>query len=75
MNRSKQLEMYSYEIRIEGHINPNRFREFEDFLVTSLPEGQTLITTEAIDQPALYGILNRVRDMGLSLLSLTRKPL
>lgn len=75
MNQSKQFEMYTYEIKIEGLINPNHFREFENFLATSLPDGQTLIIGEAIDQSALYGVLIHIRDMGLSLTSLKRKPL
>ena len=73
MNRSKHTGIHVYEIRIEGHLNAARTHEFENFRVVSLPEGQTLITGTALDQSAMFGLLIRIRDLGLSLISVTRK--
>ena len=71
----KGSELYAYEIKVDEHLSPSRTGEFEGFLVTSLPEGQTLITGMQIDQSALFGVLIRIRDMGLALISVTRNPL
>ncbi|MGD2157110.1 MAG: hypothetical protein PVG14_10425 [Anaerolineales bacterium] len=61
-----------YEIRIEGHPDETRTKEFQGLRVTSLPNGETLISGRIIDQAALFGILIRIRDMGIHLISLTR---
>ncbi|MBL8079924.1 MAG: hypothetical protein JNM55_18290 [Anaerolineales bacterium] len=58
-----------YQIRIEGHLDE---RWFEGLDVNPLPEGETLISGE-MDQSALHGILNRIRDLGLELISVQRK--
>ena len=58
-----------YQIRIEGHLDE---RWFEYLDVKPLPEGETLISGE-MDQSALHGILNRIRDLGLELISVQRK--
>jgi len=63
-----------YQIIIEGHLDERWLRWFEGLDVTPLPEGETLISGE-MDQAALHGILNRIRDLGMELISVQRKDL
>jgi hypothetical protein len=58
-----------YQIRLRGHLEARRARQFEGLAVTLLPEGETLLTGPVVDQAALHGILNRIRDMGVTLIS------
>jgi hypothetical protein len=58
----------SYVIVIEGEVDPACAVEFAPAEVT-VGEGRTTVHTEAIDQPGLHGILDRVADLGLTLLS------
>jgi hypothetical protein len=59
-----------YEIRLKGHLDGRRLRYFEGFEVVLLPNGETILTGPIIDQAALHGILNRIRDMGMPLIEL-----
>lgn len=62
-----------YEIRVRGHLDPRRARWFDGMTITLLEDGDTLIAGEVPDQPALYGLLNRVRDLGLPLIAVQKK--
>jgi hypothetical protein len=62
----------NYEIRVKGHVDARRMRWFEGLDVTLDPNGETIISGPIIDQAALHGILNRIRDLGLSLLLVKR---
>ena len=56
-----------YEIRLRGHLDERRARQFEGLRMTLLPEGDTLLCGPVLDQSALHGILSRTRDMGVAL--------
>ena len=58
-----------YEITIRGHLTPQWAPVFEGMRVTPLEDGNTHITGALPDQPALYGLLMRLRDLGLTLIS------
>jgi hypothetical protein len=62
----------NYLIRIKGQLGPQWAGWFEDMAVTLDDNGDTLLTGPVVDQAALYGLLRRVRDVGLPLLSVTR---
>lgn len=64
--------MEYYEIIIKGHLDQRREDWFGGLKITQLPDGKSCLTGEIADQAALHGILNRVRDMGLALLSVER---
>ena len=64
--------MNRYEIVIQGYIDQRREDWFAGLEITQLPGGRSLLAGEVVDQAALYGILNRIRDMGLNLLSIKR---
>jgi hypothetical protein len=61
-----------YEIRIKGHLD-NRWTDwFEGLTITALDNGETLLTGPVVDQAALHGLLRKVRDLAMPLLSVTR---
>lgn len=60
-----------YEIHVEGHIGASQSEWFDGMHVTSGPDGTT-IAGEVADQSALHGHLDRVRDFGLTVVSVTR---
>ncbi len=58
-----------YEIVIRGRLSSPWMAAFEGLEVTGLPDGNTCITGSLPDQSALYGLLMRLRDLGISLIS------
>jgi len=58
----------TYQIRVKGHIGSNWTEWFCSLTITAETDGNTLITGE-VDQAALYGLLKKVRDLGLTLIS------
>lgn len=61
-----------YQIRIKGHLD-NRWRDWFDGMTISLEDnGDTLITGPVVDQAALHGLVKKVRDLGLPLISVNR---
>jgi hypothetical protein len=58
-----------YQIRLEGHLGPQWADWFGGLTITLEDDGTTLLTGPVIDQAALYGLLKKVRDLGLPLLS------
>lgn len=60
------------EIRIKGQIDAHWSEWFEDLSISHVSErDETLLCGEVLDQAALYGLLAKLRDLGLSLLSVT----
>jgi hypothetical protein len=60
-----------YEIRIQGHLDIQRAAWFEGLIVTRESNGCTLLTGR-FDQAALHGLLRKVRDLGMPLVSVTK---
>jgi hypothetical protein len=60
--------MLDVEIRVKGQIDAHWSSWFEDLAIEHVG-GETLITGQVTDQAALYGLLARLRDLGLSLVS------
>jgi hypothetical protein len=58
-----------YQIRISGHLGRQWTDWFEGLTITLEEEGDTLLTGPVIDQAALHGLLKKVRDLGMPLLS------
>ena len=61
----------NYEIRIKGHLDDKWADRFEGLTITLEEDGDTLLTGPVIDQAALHGLLKKVRDLGLPLLSIS----
>lgn len=62
-------EPSSYQIRLRGHLSPQWATHFEGFTLTNSENGEVLLTGVITDQAALHGVLAKIRDLGLSLLS------
>jgi len=58
-----------YQIRIKGHLGRQLADWFEGLAITLEDNGETLLTCPVVDQAALYGVLRKVRDVGMPLLS------
>ncbi|MBK7897852.1 MAG: hypothetical protein IPJ90_23805 [Anaerolineaceae bacterium] len=58
-----------YQIRLEGHLSQQWTGWFDGLAITQTAEGDTLLTGPVIDQAALHGVLKKVRDLGLTLIS------
>jgi hypothetical protein len=61
----------AYEIRIRGHLAPRWEPWFDGLTLTQEPDGTTVIRGEVADQAALHGLIQKVRDIGLPLVSVT----
>ena len=58
-----------YQIRIKGHLGRKWADWFEGLTITLEGNGETLLSGPVVDQAALYGLLRKVRDVGMPLLS------
>jgi len=58
-----------YQIRLKGHLGREWIDWFEGLTVTLEANGETLLTGPLVDQAALHGVLKKVRDLGMPLLS------
>ena len=61
-----------YQIRIQGHLGTEWTDWFEGLTITLQDNGETLLTGPVVDQAGLYGVLRKVRDLGMPLLSVNR---
>jgi hypothetical protein len=61
-----------YQIRLGGHLSQQWADWFGGLTLTLADDGDTLLTGPVADQAALYGLLKKVRDLGLTLLSVNR---
>ncbi len=61
-----------YEIRIKGHLDDRWADWFGGLAITLEENGDTLLTGPVVDQAALHGLLRKVRDLGMPLLSVLR---
>jgi hypothetical protein len=61
-----------YQIRIKGHLGCQWSDWFEGLTLTLEEDGDTLVTGPVIDQAALHGLLRKVRDLGMPLVSVNR---
>jgi hypothetical protein len=61
-----------YEIRIKGHLDARWADRFESMRFAHESDGTTILSGPVVDQAALHGLLRRVRDLGMPLLSVIR---
>ncbi len=64
-----QDESSSYQIRLKGHLSSQWAMYFDGFTLTNSENGEALLTGVITDQAALHGVLAKIRDLGLPLLS------
>ena len=61
-----------YVIRVKGHLDSRRGIWFDGMALTHESEGTTLLHGPVVDQTALHGLLQKIRDTGLPLISVTQ---
>jgi hypothetical protein len=64
--------MTVYQIRLEGHLSDLRTDWFGRVSITLEENGNTILTCAVIDQAALHGLLKKVRDLGMPLISVNQ---
>lgn len=67
--KPEEVQPTIYGIRIKGHLSQPRMAWFEGLTITLEEDGNTLLTGSELDQAALHGILKKVRDLGIPLIS------
>jgi len=61
-----------YEIRVEGHLAERWSDWFEGLAICQDPDGETVLTGPLSDQAALFGVLTKIHDLNLVLISVSR---
>ena len=69
---SEEAQLLVYQIRIKGHLGREWTEWFGGLTMTLEDNGDTLLTGPVVDQAALHGVLRKVRDLAMPLLSVTR---
>jgi hypothetical protein len=62
----------TYEIKLKGYLNESWADWFDEMSFTHENDGTTTLTGEIVDQSALHGVLKKVRDLGLPLISVNQ---
>lgn len=72
VTRPSQVTSDGYEIKIKDHLETYWFEWFKGWSITNLENGAVLLSSSNIDQSALHGALNKISNLNLTLLSVTR---
>lgn len=65
----EKLVMQKVEIRVKGQMDEHWSEWFQDFEILASEENETILSGEVKDQAALYGLIAKMRDLGLALIS------
>ena len=60
----------SYQIRVRNHLDTHWSTFFDGWLINNLENGEVLLCSTNVDQAGLHGVLNKIRDLNLTLLSI-----
>ena len=63
-----------YEIRLRGHLSREWTEWFDGLAITLEEDGNTLLTGPVADQAVLHGLLKKIRDLGMILVSINQVP-
>ena len=61
-----------YHIRVQGHLSPQWSDWFEGFTIINSVDGEAVLSGMILDQAALFGLLSKISNLGLPLLSVNR---
>lgn len=67
--KARHTQSEIFEIRLQGHLDTSWANWFEGMVITLTEDGDTVLTGPVADQAALHGLLKKVRDLGMPLLS------
>ena len=73
-SEADHTDIQQYEIRVKGHLGHRWAAWFDGLSLTALDDGTTVISGPVVDQAALHGLLHKLLDVGIPLLSLTLLP-
>jgi hypothetical protein len=68
------LPLVQYEIRVTGHLDSRWAARFDGLSLTRADDGTTVLRGPIVDQAALHGVLQKLRDIGIPLVSVTQLP-
>lgn len=71
-HQDKSIQVPIYQIRVEGHLGEHWADVFDGLDITLTDDGDTLLTGSVADQAALHGVLQRIRDSRMTLISVQR---
>ena len=71
--RRQPREPVVYRFQVKGHLDERWSDWFDGLAITRQADGETRLEGPVVDQPALHGILAKIRDLGLTLLSVQQK--
>ena len=69
---SEHVRQEVYQIVVKGHLDSEWSEWFDGLTITMVDNGETVLSGPIVDQTALHGVLIKIRDLGLPLLSLMR---
>lgn len=69
---SNRTQLLVYHVTLQGQLERRWTRWFGDVTITADAEGNTKLACTVVDQAALFGLLRKIRDLGLPLISVTR---
>jgi len=72
INRNHDKSGSSYEIRLRNHLDTYWITYFEGWVINNLEDGEVLLCKNNVDQAGLHGVLNKIRDLNLTLLSMKK---
>lgn len=72
--RNVPADAAQYQIRVQGHLSARWADWFDGMTLTRIDDGTTVLHGTVADQSALHGLLRKVNDIGLPLISVTRTP-
>lgn len=73
-NKSQTNSGSAYEIRVKDHLEKHWSSFFSGWSIENLENGEVMLTIPNIDQAGLHGVLNKIRDLNLTLLSVRQTP-
>ena len=68
-SKTDSSQQLVYQIRVQGHLSQQWMDWFDGLTITLEEDGNTLLTGPVVDQAALHGLLKKVRDLGMTLVS------
>jgi len=73
VNKNRLRQSLTYEIRVKGNLGPEWSAWFDGFTIAPQDNEETILVGQVVDQPALHGLLAKIRDLGLTLVRVEQR--